>query len=210
MIQTPSEKIVLDEASRLFAEIRRTHDDMRSFLVTGCVGGEGATTFAMALARGATATGAGKALAIDADFVARGLTKLAQAEGRDGLRQIDKAGVAIADLVVAAGDGVAVLPAGRDSGATMAGLVGSGALAAFIDTALRDYRYLFWDSHALGRSADTGVLMTAVPNVILMTELDATRIDHFTSCLNAIANASATPVAVLRNRAGRHAFSVGA
>lgn len=208
MNQLARSEQLLNEAARLLADLGRT-DSERSFLVTGCAGGEGATTLALALARAANRIGEGGALLIDADFVDPALSRLADAAGKDGLRQLVKAPASYAGSVVSMAGGLKVLPAGRD-GAGMAELVRSGALATLLAAVLEHYRFVFWDSHALGMSPDTGALLAVVPGVLLLTESDVTRMDHLTSRLNEIANAGARPMAVLRNRAGRRLFGAEA
>lgn len=209
MNQLARSEQLLNEAARLLADLGRSESE-RSFLVTGCAGGEGATTLALALGRAASRAGENGALLVDADFADPALSRLADAAGKDGLRQLAKAPASYAGSVVSMAGGLKLLPAGRPGGAGMAELVSSGALATLLAAALGSYRFVFWDSHALGASADTGALLTAVPGVLLLTESDVTRMDHLTSRLNEIANAGARPLAVLRNRAGRRLFGAEA
>ena len=210
MKQIERAALIQKEASRLLADIGRAHEDMRSFVVTGCIGGEGATTMCIALARAAGSDANARALIIDADFATRDLTRLADADGKNGLRQFRSDRSTYADLVVSLGNDLNILPAGGAGGLEMPELVRSGAIEELLELALRDYHFVFWDTRALGKSPDAGLLMSVVPNVLLVTESDVTRMDHFTSHLNEIANARATTVAVVRNRAGRWPFSVGA
>ncbi len=201
-------ELIVNDAARLLADLGRG-EGRHSFLVTGCVGGEGATTLAIALARAARKLNGAKALLIDADLAKSGLTRLAGSMEKAGLRQLRDKPDLYPNAVIQVGSDLDILPAGSKPGAGMSELVAAGALEALLSAAFRDYRYVFWDTHALGRSADTGLLMTVVTGVILVTESDVTRMDHLSSRLAEIANARAHAVAVLRNRAGRRPFSAG-
>jgi Mrp family chromosome partitioning ATPase len=161
------------------------------------------------LARAARKLDGTKALLIDADLATSGLSRLANSANRTGMRQLPEKPDLYPHAVLQVGSDLDILPAGSEPGAGMSELVAAGALETLLSAAFRDYRYVFWDTHALGRSADTGLLMTVVTGVILVTESDVTRMDQLSSRLAEIANARAHAVAVLRNRAGRRPFSAG-
>ncbi|MBX3568067.1 MAG: hypothetical protein KF914_08420 [Rhizobiaceae bacterium] len=207
---TPLDRSTLlhDEAARLLADIRR-NTETRTLLVTGCAGGEGATTIAIALARAAARRELEKCLLVDANFARPELTRLAGAAGRSGLRDLKHDPSGVHGLVAALADGIDVLPVGT-APTPMSELVASGAVAGLIEAALAKYGLVLVDGRGLTGSGDTGLLLAAVPDVVLVTRSDVTRMDHFTASLNDLSDAGAYPVAVLRNGARRGWFSTAA
>ncbi len=198
-----------NEATRLYEDLRHNFPATRSALITGCNGGEGATTLSLALAIAAHRLDDARILLIDADFAKSALSRLVGGAGAEGLRDLGENPGEFTGHLIRIDDGISVLPAGRQP-MEMADLKRDGTLQALLDAALVSHDYIFWDTEAINGSANTKILMGVVPDVILATESDRTRMDHFSACLHEIASLRARVLAVLRNRAGRRAFSMGA
>ncbi len=198
-----------NEGTRLFEDLRHNYPSVRNMLLTGCNGGEGTTTLSLALAMAARKLDDARILLIDADFADAALSRSIGAGDAEGLRDLGDNPGDYTRHLIRLEDGTSVLPAGRLP-VDMADLKRDGTLQALVDAALVSHDFVFWDTEAINGSANTKILMAVVPDVILVTESDRTRMDHFTACLHEIASLRARTLAVLRNRAGRRAFSMGA
>lgn len=208
------------EATRLFADLQRNFPKTREILFTGCKQGEGVTSMAIALSRAVVRQKSARVLLVDANFNQRnaGLTKWAHGIEERGLRDLlpkqgqdpAKADAVLFKSGIKVSDGVEVFPRGVASAVEMADLENTGVLNEFRKQALDAYDFVFWDTASINFSPDAKILLSEVNDVILLVESDVTRLDHFTSSIAEINQVRANLLAVLRNRAGHKAFSVGA
>ena len=206
-----------NESTRLFADILRNFSNVQSIVVTGCENGVGVTSLCIALARSVARLRHAKVLVVDANFRASTLTKTANANGAKGLRDLVAGGAAfgaerldLADFVVPFGSDIMILPVGTKTGIEMVDLDSAGVLGALHEKLTAEYDFILWDTDTVNHSTDTKVLMANVPDVILVTQSDETRIDHMVSSLNEIKSLKRRLVAILRNQAGRTFLGVGA
>ncbi len=209
MDQIKRARTLRNEASRLFSDMRRNYPESRSLLVTGCSGKEGSTTLSFALAIAASRIENAKVLIVDANFFKPTASSLMKAAKKPGLRNIMDAPENYADYLVEFQENIQVLPAGQGK-TEMIDLMRSGALQALQNSARFVFDFVIWDTRAINISASTKILLSVVPHVLLVTESDRTRMDHFSSSLHEIEGLKAQLIAILRNRAGRRAFSAGA
>ncbi len=195
---------VAETAARVWLDLRVAVPDLRSVVVTGCRGGEGATTFAASLARAAQQLDGKRVLLIEANVFAPALAarlslpapKAAWCEEANPL-----------GLVASVTPGFDVLPSPARRGLR---LPADGLLADLRDKALKSYDLLVWDTRAVSASLDTKRLIGIMGRVVLITESDATRVEHVSAALNDIQALQARAVAVIRNRAGRNLLSLRA
>lgn len=185
---------VAETAARVWLDLRR--HSLKSLVVTGCRGGEGATTLAEALARVAQQIDGRRVLLIDANPIAPDLSSRL-APGADC--EDPAARITIAP-------GITLCP-GLAAGSV---LPPDAELTRFQDQAQKAHDLLIWDSRAISLSLDTRRLIGLVGLVVLVTQSDVTRADHLAAAMNEIAALSARPLAVIRNRAGRTPFSISA
>ncbi len=188
---------VADAAARVWLDLRGT--GLRSFVVTGCWGGEGATTFTEALGRAAHHLDGKRVLLMDANPVSADLTARL-----GGGATADKAPFS---QRVTLAPGLDLAP----------GRVGPGLhlpsepdLVQLQDQVLQSYDLVIWDSCGISRSLDTRRLIGVVGSAVLVANSDVTRVDQLSTAVNEVAALSARTIAVIRNRAGRNPLSIGA
>lgn len=199
-----------EAAARLWLDLRRAEPDLRSLVVTGCRGSEGATALSNALAHAVIKLEGSRVLLIDADPATAGLTRALGVGDVVGLQQLRDANDDFAPLLVPLGQGLDLLPAGQGAGGAGASLPPDRILQDLQKRASLSHDLLIWDSRAITASVETKRLVGMVGRAILVVESDVTRIDHLTASLNEITALKATTLAVLRNRAGRRVLSIGA
>jgi len=188
---------VAEAAARVWLDLRGA--GLRSFVVTGCWGGEGATTFSEALARAANHLDGKRVLLIDANPVSADLT------ARLGVSAAPDAAPFSQRVTLAPG-----LDLAPGQGAPGLHLPPEPDLAQLQDQALQSHDLVIWDSCGISRSLDTRRLIGVVGNAVLVTNSDVTRVDQLSTAVNEVAALSARTIAVIRNRAGRNPLSVGA
>lgn len=207
------------EATRLFADLQRNFPRTREILFTGCAGKEGVTSLAVALARAAVQSRRARVLLVDANFAPRntGLTDLVQGNKTTGLRDLmqpedgtDRSEQNLLATAVKLDHNIDVFTHGNATSVEMADLDNSSMLEKLRRQALEAYDFVFWDVDSINFSPDAIVLLSVIQKVILVVESDVTRIDHLNSSIAEIRQIRAELLAVLRNRAGQRAFSVGA
>lgn len=207
------------EATRLVADLQHNFPGTREILLTGCAGKEGVTALTIALARAVVRRSKARVLMIDANFDPhnRGLTHLVKGVEKKGLLDLilptKDAEMESADLLsstLALEPGIDVLTRGVALSVELADFDTSSKLEKFREQALRNYDFVFWDVESINFSTDSKVLLSAIKKVILVVESDVTRMDHLNSSIAEIKQTHAQLLAVLRNKAGQRAFSVGA
>ncbi|SDD53974.1 cellulose synthase operon protein YhjQ/BcsQ [Ruegeria marina] len=215
MIQASQIPDLHSDASRLFTDIRRNFPATRQFLVTGCNGGEGVSTLCLALGRAAHRIQNANVLLVDANFRTRGLSSLVHNMATRGLCDLPTAPTETPEQevlrhTVEFEPGVSILPRGDSADADAIDLQSRGILDKVIAAASARFDITIWDTDAINISSDTKVLATRLPDIVLVTLSDVTRMDHLTSSLREISTMRARPIAVLRNRAGKRPFSIRA
>lgn len=196
---------MMDEAQRLRVDLARRFADRRNIVVTGCIGGEGASTVALALAGAAKVVDGMRVLVVDANPEGRGLTALAGATRAKGLRNVAPETVELPVIDRDWGTGVALLPSGQ--GKSLAEFVAEGGAERVAARAAKTYDLTIWDTGPVCRIADTKVLLSRLPDTIVVTQSDRTRLSDFAMAVREIATVDAHIIAVVRNRAGRLPFS---
>lgn len=192
---------VAEAAARIWLDLRGA--GLRSFVVTGCRGGEGATTFTEALGRAANHLDGKRVLLIDANTLSADLTLLRLRA--DPAAQATEIAPFAHRTALAPGIDLAVGRAGPGRH-----LPPERELAVLRDQALQSHDLVIWDSAGISQSLDTRRLIGVVGSVVLVTQSDVTRIDQLSTAVNEVAALSARTIAVIRNRSGRNPLSISA
>jgi Mrp family chromosome partitioning ATPase len=199
-------EILNDACAHIWIDLRHAWPGLRSLIVTGCGGGEGVTSIALALGRAAHRLGSSRVLLIDAAPSANGLTARHAPSGGRGIRQFRDAETDLQGLVRPIGPGLDLLPLGAGGKSI---LPPDEDLKLLQERALQSYDLVIWDVPPITGSVEVKLLITLVGNVALVAETDRTRSAQVSAALDQIRALSAQPLAVLRNRAARAPFGFG-
>lgn len=190
-----------DDAALLLADIRRARPDLRDLLVTGCAGGEGASTVALALASAAQRIENARVLLVDADPEKSSLTNSWGLGGRGGLQQIGEGKPAYSQFCATIANGIDLLPAGSRAAGHLVWGSANGVFQALREQSTKDYDLVIWDTSPISRSAETRLIAMNVPNVVLVAQSARTQLSQFAKSLEEIKRLGTAPLAVVRNRA---------
>jgi Mrp family chromosome partitioning ATPase len=190
-----------DDAALLLAGIRQARPDLRDFLVTGCAGGEGASTVAVACATAAKRIESARVLLIDADLENNSLTNSWGLGGRDGLQQIGESGAAYSQFCATVANGIDLLPSGSRMTGHMVDAEANRVFQALREQSTNDYDMVIWDTSPISKSAETRLIAMTVPNIVLVAQSARTQLSQFARSLEEIRRLGIAPVAVVRNRA---------
>jgi capsular exopolysaccharide synthesis family protein len=183
-------------------EFSRVDRGARAFLVTSSSSGEGKSTVAANLAAALAETSA-SVLLVDADLRRPSMASVLHLEGVAGLTTVLLGQAALADVVQEWGrGGLHVLTSGRIPPNPVE-LLGSPAMAKFVDEVRSEYDYVVVDTAPLLPVADAAVLSRLVDGVMLVVNAGVTRRDQLAQSLRHLDQLEAPVMGIVLNAVER-------
>ena len=152
--------------------------DVRVLAVASAVNSEGKTSVAAELARRLSENSHAKVLLIDADLRAPDIHRLFQIPSTPGLAEVLDGQVSLDEAIVTDwSEHLHLLPAGRAKTSPVA-LLGNGNLQALLDQALRDYRFVVFDTAPVLAASESMILSNTADATLLCVMCEVSRQDQ--------------------------------
>jgi polysaccharide biosynthesis transport protein len=152
--------------------------DVRVLAVASAVNSEGKTSVAAELARRLSENNHGKVLLIDADLRAPDIHRLFQIPSTPGLAEVLDGQVSLDQAIVTDwSEHLHLLPAGRASTSPVS-LLGNGNLRTLMEQALRDYRFVVFDTAPVLAASESMILSNAADATLLCVMCEVSRQDQ--------------------------------
>ena len=194
---------LVDEIRRLALELRMRHPTLRSLLIIGPSGGEGASTVASLYAAVLADMSGGAIGLVDANLRAPSLHKVFGISAAPGIREWD-ATQPHRGLHTVGRSRLSVMPAGHGGSTLLQVFNQSGRLDALGECMRRSFEMVVWDAPPQTLYPDATLLLPHIDGVLIVAEADATRTDVLCQVSEQLAMVGARVVGVVLNRTGRY------
>jgi len=199
--------IVNDAYDRLVAGIHlyKKNKDYRTFTVTGCQPGAGATTIAISLAVSMAISG-WKTLLVDTDMKKGVNHKRLSKETQYGLSHHLRGGAPLEQIIYKTNYQNLDYVACGDVQENAVELLCSSGFDAFLTRVKAQYDVVIFDSPSLNAAVDAGILAARTDAVILVAQQGKTRTTQIQAARRELQNVGANLLGIVMNHVGKQEY----